>query len=1052
MPPLAAELRRDLERAVIAARQTAETGAQNALVVLGVADDRAPDGLTAEDRALRVALRARARSLGSGLTVDGMAALREEIAYGAWHRMLFARFLAENGLLVEPSSGAPVSIPDVAELAQETGEADPWVLAARYAAAMLPGIFGTVDLTNQVAFSPDDRLRLEAILRGLPKEVFTADDALGWVYQFWQSKRKDEVNAAGAKIGGADIAPVTQLFTEHYMVRFLLENSLGAWWAGRHSDSPLLLEWEYLRFCDDGTPAAGDFEGWPVLAAEVTVMDPCMGSGHFLVVAGDMLRRMRMEEEKLTAAQAAVAVMRDNLFGVELDARCLQLAAFNLALDAWKTGGYQPLPIPNLACSGIAIKGQRADWHRLAGGDTNTVEALDRLYDLFQDATELGSLIDPRSAAGEGLWAVDVDDLLARLDRALARETAADPAAAVFGAAAAGTAKAAQLLARRYWLVTTNPPFLGRGAQGTVLLRYLASHHDDARKDLATSILERSERSVSPRGGLALVLPQNWLFLSSYRRLRRRLLQEVTVSAVARLGAGAFETISGEVVQVSLVVVVQRPPVTEGFLIDVGAAPAISDKQERLRTGHLQPLNQEQMLLDPDARIVAEPAVGPRLEDLAKGVHGLGTKDSPQFIRCFWEHPQIPSDWERMQASVARTTPWGGMEHTVHWEQGRGELHRRAARGEAILAGGMAHGRPGVLVSQVGDLAATLYSRGLFEKSAAVVSPADPGHVPAIWAFCSNPAYREAVRRIDQKLAVTNTTLVKVPFDLEHWAKVAAAQYPDGLPKPQTDDPTQWLFKGNVVGSEVPLQVAVARLLGYRWPDQEPDALDAFADPDGIVCLPPVSGEAPAAERLEKLLAAAYCAGWSTAKRSELLAATGGKATTLDAWLRDEFFEQHARLFHNRPFIWQVWDGRKDGFSVLLHYHRLDRATLEKLTYSQLGDWLERQRAGIAAGEAGAEARLAAAAELQSALANILEGEPPYDVYVRWKSLAEQPIGWEPDLDDGVRLNIRPFVAAGILRAKFSINWNKDRGNDPDGSERLNDLHFTVAQKRAARQ
>jgi len=90
---------------------------------------------------------------------------------------------------------------------------------------------------------------------------------------------------------------VTQLFTEHYMVRFLLENSLGAWWAGRHPDSPLLREWDYLRFRDDRSPAAGTFEEWPARAAEITVMDPCCGSGHFLVAAADMLRKMRMEEQ-----------------------------------------------------------------------------------------------------------------------------------------------------------------------------------------------------------------------------------------------------------------------------------------------------------------------------------------------------------------------------------------------------------------------------------------------------------------------------------------------------------------------------------------------------------------------------------------------------------------------------------------------------------------------------------------------------------------------------------------------------------------------------------
>ena len=80
-----------------------------------------------------------------------------------------------------------------------------------------------------------------------------------------------------------------------------------------------------------------------------------------------------------------------------------------------------------------------------------------------------------------------------------------------------------------------------------------------------------------------------------------------------------------------------------------------------------------------------------------------------------------------------------------------------------------------------------------------------------------------------------------------------------------------------------------------------------------------------------------------------------------------------------------------------------------------------------------------------------MEGEPPYDIYVRWKSLAEQPIGWDPDLNDGVRLNIRPFVEAGVLRSKFNVKWDKDRGKNPDGSERHNDLHYTLADKEAAR-
>ena len=125
---------------------------------------------------------------------------------------------------------------------------------------------------------------------------------------------------------------------------------------------------------------------------------------------------------------------------------------------------------------------------------------------------------------------------------------------------------------------------------------------------------------------------------------------------------------------------------------------------------------------------------------------------------------------------------------------------------------------------------------------------------------------------------------------------------------------------------------------------------------------------------------------------------------------------------------------------------------LQRLAYTYLGDWIERQTAAAREDVVGAEERLVAAEDLQRRLGLVLEGERPYDIYVRWKSLAEQPLGWDPDLNDGVRLNVRPFVEAGVLRANFNVKWNKDRGKNPDGSERHNDLHYSLADKRAARE
>lgn len=373
-------------------------------------------------------------------------------------------------------------------------------------------------------------------------------------------------------------------------------------------------------------------------------------------------------------------------------------------------------------------------------------------------------------------------------------------------------------------------------------------------------------------------------------------------------------------------------------------------------------------------------------------------------------------------------------------------------------------------------LPVAIFDGAKFDSNVSALPVFDPAHLPAIWCFCVSPEYHEAVRQIDQSLKVTNATLVKVPFDLAYWTQVAAERYPDGLPPPFSNDPTQWLFGGHPAGATDPLQVGVARLLGYRWPGAADDDLDRFADADGIVCLVPVAGEQPSHERLRALLAHAYThppalpdferyrvgafvpttpvpvdAGWSLATQQALLATAGYGGQTLAAWLRDGCFEQHCRLFHNRPFVWHLWDGRKDGFAALVNVHEFDAAGLQKLAYTYLGAWIAAQRAAVQRGESGADGRLVAALVLQQKLALIQEGEPPYDIYVRWKSVAAQPLGWNPDLNDGVRLNIRPFVEAGVLRKRFTINWNKDRGKNADGSERVNDRHLTRAEKRAAR-
>jgi hypothetical protein len=979
--------------------------------------------------------------------------LVSECAYEQWHQLLFARFLAENNLLLHPQLRAPVTLEDCEDLATSLGEPDGWSLAARFAAEILPGIFRIGDPCVSLHLAPEGRFALEQVIAGLPAEVFVADDALGWVYQFWQKDKKDEINASERKIGGADLGPVTQLFTENYMVRFLLENSLGAWWASHHPDSPLVGEFDYLRLDDEKKPAAGSFDGWPERVAEVTVMDPCCGSGHFLVEAFSMLWQMRAEEEGLSPVDAQDAVLRDNLFGLELDSRCVQIAMFAVALQAWKAGGgWRQLPVPNIACSGITVKAPLEEWKKLADGDFRLESALARLHILFRDADTLGSLIEPRrstelidpTAIQHSFDDVNWTEVSPLLAKACERELG-DPATAVLGADAVGIARAVLFLRKRYTLIATNVPYLAKRKQTSTLIDYCSAFA--APSDLALVFLERIIKWVDSGCGIAIVAPNKWRFQTTFSRLRSVLLRSSRIVFIADLGARAFSANLWDF-NVDLLSVRNAAPTPRSSYLALSVAdlPSPSEKGLGLREVPFVHLSQPLQLNNPDERVLTESSqfVGAVLGTWATAVQGIATGDDGRFRRRFWELPEIACPWQTIQSSVSTTVAYGGRTDVADVE---GASRTEASR----IQGQRAWGQAGVSVSAMASLPTTLYSGGAFDMNATVIVPDSAEKLPALWAFVSSAEFLGAVRRIEAKLNVTTATVAKVMCDFDRWKHVAEEAGP--LPEPWSDDPTQWLFAGRPEVSAKPLQVAVGRLLGYRWPEQsEGDDRNAFADDNGIVCLPSVAGEPPAADRLQEVLAAAFGEMWSPAKAKELLREAGGTKKNLDEWLRDEFFKQHCALFENRPFVWHIWDGQRDGFSVLVNYHRLNRQTLEKLIYTYLGqDWVERQRAGVRDEVAGADGRLRAALALQQKLEAILEGEKPFDIYVRWKQLHEQSIGWEPDLNDGVRVNIRPFVEAGVLRVPFNIHWKKDRGKNPDGTERFNDIHRSLAEKLEAR-
>ena len=643
--------------------------------------------------------------------------------------------------------------------------------------------------------------------------------------------------------------------------------------------------------------------------------------------------------------------------------------------------------------------------------------------------------------------------------------------------AARGMADAASLLCRRYTIQATNVPFLGRGKQCNELLEYLDRRFARARADLATAMLNRMEHLAEPSGSIAIVSPQNWHVLGNYKLFRQDLLEHLTLNLFCDLGPAAFRDMNWWAARTALTIISNcKPVLSESSSFSLHDHRVEDEKQYLARSAALSALLQEDQRKNPNSRLVAEKIdTSSLLDRFCQSRQGIKTGDDDALRRNFWELPQLTAGWRFLQGSPDGISTFSELTDIVWWGKNGEKLAR--------LQGMQSYGKIGCAIGQMNQLPATLYLGGPYDSNMTALTLADGSMLPALWAYVSSDEFRKNIRKIEPGVKVNNGAFLKIPFDRTFWDGEVQGRFGGMPPEPHSDDATQWLFHGYAPSSELgkALHVTLARLCGYRWPAEldkamhlSKDARELIekaeklpnGDSDGLLGVPSVGGEAALAERMRGYLATSYGVEWSDMLERRLVAEAdvgiekkSPQDVSLEGWLRDRAFRQHCTIFHQRPFLWQIWDGLQDGFSVFVHYHRFDQAALRKLTYTVLGDWLARAK------DEKNELRYEKASELQQKLEKILEGEKPYDIFVRWKSLAEQPIGWDPDLDDGVRMNIRPFVEAGILRDTPRIKWTKDRGSDVsaapwyqlglryDGKagDRINEHHTTLAEKHAAR-
>lgn len=603
----------------------------------------------------------------------GRSAAADRVAYTWFNRIIALRFMDANGYtgigVVSPQAGVDGGQPEilaeakrgnidpevVSEKIRETvtallngtrrsddpqGEAYALLLAAycRHWNRFMPFMFERegdyTELLIPADLLADDSVLARAVTV-LTDGVCQDVEAIGWLYQFYISELKDQVFAGfkkGKKAGAAEIAAATQLFTPHWIVRYLVENSLGRLWLLNRPTSRLAEEMEYY------IPPADEETDYLKISRpeELTIIDPACGSGHMLTYAFDLLYAI-YEEEGYAPSDIPGLILANNIYGVEIDPRAGTLAAFALSMKArarQRTFFNKKLE-PNI-CVLEPISFTRAELDILS---TSNGDADHAFWNRFQHADTFGSLIQPDGTQLE-CFRRSLVDKAASADNLIIQN--------IHDRAAVAT-KQAELLSRTYSVVVTNPPYMGNRNMGTELSTLALSNYPQSKADLYAMFVERCISLAAPSGQVGMITMQSWMFLNTFKKLRLDLIDRCTLRTMAHLGTNAFDTISGEVVATTAFTLARCSDQRAGQYVDLCEGSSESKKADQLRaairrgTFFLVPPQQLKSIEGaplaywlPDALRATFrefPPLGSRLRTTT----GLNTGDNDRFVRLWHE-------------------------------------------------------------------------------------------------------------------------------------------------------------------------------------------------------------------------------------------------------------------------------------------------------------------------------------------------------------------------------------------------------------------------------
>ena len=405
----------------------------------------------------------------------------------------------------------------------------------------MPFLFQQIDDYTELLM-PDDLLSGSSIL-AYTREAMTPDacqdvEVIGWLYQYYISEKKDEVFEGlkkNIKITPENIPAATQLFTPNWIVRYLVQNSLGRLWMLNHPNSKLIEQMEYYI-----PPEKPETDYLKVNSPQdLKVCDPACGSGHMLTYAFDLLYAI-YEEEGFDATQIPELILTHNLYGIELDERAGELAAFALTMKARKKHRrfFSKGIKPNICVlEKVSFSAEELDEYMdTVGRDLFSYELRETLQQ-FDEVDNFGSLIQPKLS--------NVKDVIKSLEE---RDMGSHLFLANTHTRVLKVLRMANYLNPHYHVVVANPPYMGGKGMNARLSAWARENYPNSKSDLFAMFIERNLDMTLTNGAVAMITMQSWMFLSSFEALRNRILNQHTILSMAHLGARAFDSIGGEVV------------------------------------------------------------------------------------------------------------------------------------------------------------------------------------------------------------------------------------------------------------------------------------------------------------------------------------------------------------------------------------------------------------------------------------------------------------------------------------------------------------------------